>query len=107
VLHGATEKEKTLNTFYSGGYGGYGWGGRGGGGGGGPGPPPPPEPPGGPRVGNLSPHNQKHPLPGRVPRARAAKTAARTRRSWPRRPTRCSRTSPPARRTRSRRLVAA
>jgi hypothetical protein len=25
VLHGATEKEKTLNTFYSGGYGGYGW----------------------------------------------------------------------------------
>jgi hypothetical protein len=25
VLHGATEKQKTLNTFYSGGYGGYGW----------------------------------------------------------------------------------
>jgi Domain of unknown function (DUF4136) len=32
VLHGATEKEKSLNTFYSGGYGGYGW--RGGWGGG-------------------------------------------------------------------------
>ena len=33
VLHGATEKEKTLNTFYSGmgGYGGYGWRGMGGG----------------------------------------------------------------------------
>jgi hypothetical protein len=30
VLHGATEKEKTLNTFYSGGYGGYGWRGWGG-----------------------------------------------------------------------------
>jgi len=32
VLHGATEKEKTLNTFYSGmgGYGGYGWRGMGG-----------------------------------------------------------------------------
>ena len=25
VLHGATEKQKSLNTFYSGGYGGYGW----------------------------------------------------------------------------------
>jgi hypothetical protein len=32
VLHGATDKEKTLNTFYSGGYGGYGWRGWGGGG---------------------------------------------------------------------------
>ena len=33
VLHGATEKQKTLNTFYSaGGYGGYGWRGMGGGG---------------------------------------------------------------------------
>jgi hypothetical protein len=32
VLHGATEKEKTLNTFYSGGYGGYGWRGWGAGG---------------------------------------------------------------------------
>jgi Domain of unknown function (DUF4136) len=32
VLHGATEKQRTLNTFYSGGYGGYGW--RGGWGGG-------------------------------------------------------------------------
>jgi Domain of unknown function (DUF4136) len=33
VLHGATEKQKTLNTFYSGtgGYGGYGWRGMGGG----------------------------------------------------------------------------
>jgi hypothetical protein len=31
VLHGATDKEKTLNTFYSGGYGGYGWRGWGGG----------------------------------------------------------------------------
>ena len=35
VLHGATEKQKSLNTFYSGGgYGGYGyrgWGGMGGG----------------------------------------------------------------------------
>ena len=33
LLHGATEKEKSLNTFYSGGYGGYGyrgWGGMGG-----------------------------------------------------------------------------
>ena len=30
VLHGASEKQKTLNTFYSGGYGGYRW--RGGGG---------------------------------------------------------------------------
>jgi len=30
VVHGATEKEKTLNTFYSGGYGGYGWRGYGG-----------------------------------------------------------------------------
>ena len=33
VLHGATEKQKNLNTFYSGGYGGYGyrgWGGMGG-----------------------------------------------------------------------------
>jgi hypothetical protein len=32
VLHGATQKEKTLNTFYSGtgGYGGYGWRGWGG-----------------------------------------------------------------------------
>jgi hypothetical protein len=33
VLHGATEKQRTLNTFYSGGYGGYGyrgWGGMGG-----------------------------------------------------------------------------
>jgi hypothetical protein len=29
VLHGATEKEKSLNTFYSGGYGGYGWRGMG------------------------------------------------------------------------------
>jgi len=29
VLHGATEKEKTLNTFYSGGMGGYGYGWRG------------------------------------------------------------------------------
>jgi Domain of unknown function (DUF4136) len=29
VLHGATEKQKTLNTFYSGGYGGYGWRGMG------------------------------------------------------------------------------
>lgn len=32
VLHGATEKQRTLNTFYSGGYGGYGyrgWGGMG------------------------------------------------------------------------------
>jgi hypothetical protein len=28
--HGATEKQKTLNTFYSGGYGGYGWRGMGG-----------------------------------------------------------------------------
>ncbi len=36
VLHGATEKQKTLNTFYSGmgGYGGYGWRGVGYGGGG-------------------------------------------------------------------------
>ena len=32
ILHGATEKQKSLNTFYSGGYGGYGW--RGGWGGG-------------------------------------------------------------------------
>jgi Domain of unknown function (DUF4136) len=32
VLHGATEKGKTLNTFYSGGYGGYGWRGWGAGG---------------------------------------------------------------------------
>jgi hypothetical protein len=31
VLHGATERQKTLNTFYSGGYGGYGWRGWGGG----------------------------------------------------------------------------
>jgi hypothetical protein len=32
VLHGATEKKKSLDTFYSGGYGGYGWrGGYGGG----------------------------------------------------------------------------
>ncbi len=33
VLHGASEKQKTLNTFYSGmgGYGGYGWRGWGGG----------------------------------------------------------------------------
>src|SRR5262245_3778360 len=33
VLHGATEKQHTLNTFYSGmgGYGGYGWRGMGGG----------------------------------------------------------------------------
>jgi hypothetical protein len=30
VLHGATETQKTLNTFYSGGYGGYGWRGMGG-----------------------------------------------------------------------------
>jgi len=30
VIHGATEKQKTLNTFYSGGYGGYGWRGYGG-----------------------------------------------------------------------------
>ena len=33
LLHGATEKQKNLNTFYSGGYGGYGyrgWGGMGG-----------------------------------------------------------------------------
>jgi hypothetical protein len=33
LLHGATEKQKSLNTFYSGGYGGYGyrgWGGMGG-----------------------------------------------------------------------------
>jgi len=29
VLHGATEKQKTLNTFYSGGMGGYGYGWRG------------------------------------------------------------------------------
>ncbi len=32
LLHGATEKQKSLNTFYSGGYGGYGyrgWGGMG------------------------------------------------------------------------------
>lgn len=29
VLHGATEKQKSLNTFYSGGYGGYGWRGMG------------------------------------------------------------------------------
>ncbi len=32
LLHGATEKQKSLNTFYSGGYGGYGyrgWGGAG------------------------------------------------------------------------------
>jgi hypothetical protein len=32
VLHGATEKQRSLNTFYSGGYGGYGyrgWGGMG------------------------------------------------------------------------------
>src|SRR5262245_40682355 len=35
VLHGATDKQKTLNTFYSGGgmYGGYGWRGWGGAGG--------------------------------------------------------------------------
>jgi hypothetical protein len=35
VLHGATEKQQTLNTFYSGmgGYGGYGWRGWGGAGG--------------------------------------------------------------------------
>ena len=32
VIHGATEKEKSLNTFYSGGYGGYGWRGYGAGG---------------------------------------------------------------------------
>jgi hypothetical protein len=25
VLHGAGEKQRSLNTFYSGGYGGYGW----------------------------------------------------------------------------------
>src|SRR5262245_48739599 len=31
VLHGATAKQRTLNTFYSGGYGGYGWRGWGGG----------------------------------------------------------------------------
>jgi hypothetical protein len=33
LLHGATQKERTLNTFYSGmgGYGGYGWRGWGGG----------------------------------------------------------------------------
>ena len=33
LLHGATEKQRNLNTFYSGGYGGYGyrgWGGMGG-----------------------------------------------------------------------------
>ena len=30
VLHGATEKKKTLDTFYTGGYGGYRWGGMGG-----------------------------------------------------------------------------
>jgi hypothetical protein len=32
LIHGATEKQRTLNTFYSGGYGGYGyrgWGGMG------------------------------------------------------------------------------
>jgi hypothetical protein len=32
LLHGATQKEKTLNTFYSGGYGGYGYRGWGAGG---------------------------------------------------------------------------
>ena len=32
VIRGATEKEKSLNTFYSGGYGGYGWRGWGAGG---------------------------------------------------------------------------
>jgi hypothetical protein len=31
LLHGATEKQKSLNTFYTGGYGGYGWRGWGGG----------------------------------------------------------------------------
>jgi len=31
VLHGATKNQKSLNTFYSGGYGGYGWRGWGGG----------------------------------------------------------------------------
>ena len=30
VLHGATDKKKTLDTFYTGGYGGYRWGGMGG-----------------------------------------------------------------------------
>jgi hypothetical protein len=30
LLHGATEKQRTLNTFYSGGYGGYGYRGMGG-----------------------------------------------------------------------------
>ncbi len=30
LLHGATEKQKSLNTFYSGGYGGYGYRGMGG-----------------------------------------------------------------------------
>ena len=29
LLHGATEKQKSLNTFYSGGYGGYGYRGMG------------------------------------------------------------------------------
>lgn len=30
VLHGATEKKRSLDTFYTGGYGGYRWGGMGG-----------------------------------------------------------------------------
>ena len=30
VLHGATDKKKSLDTFYTGGYGGYRWGGMGG-----------------------------------------------------------------------------
>ncbi len=31
ILHGATDKKRNLNTFYSGGFGGYGWRGWGGG----------------------------------------------------------------------------
>jgi len=91
VLHGATEVKKDLNTFYSGGYGGYGWRGMGG-------------------MGSASTIVTEYTVGTLVVDIFDAKSkellfrgtasdevsdkARRTKRSSPRPPTRCSRTSP-------------
>ena len=83
VLHGATEKQKTLNTFYSGGYGGYGWRGMGMGGMGTATTTDIRVPRGHPGRGHLRREDEAAHVPRRSPRTSSRTRRTRTPRSWP------------------------
>src|SRR5262249_13910666 len=104
VLHGATSKQKTLNTFYSGmgGYGGYCWAGWGAGAAWGAPPPPSRSTRSAPWSWTSSTRSPSSSCSGARPRTSSRTSPRRTRRSWPRPRTRCSRTSRRDPRTRTR-----